>query len=88
LTDAAELLRYVPLCDQRSYSFDHLQVLDAGKDSGVVLVHVKTDTVCGGEKTAPAFYAATTWVKRSGTWKVLVHTETDDPAPVPAPPAK
>jgi hypothetical protein len=84
LTDATELLKLVPRCDQRNYSFDHLQVLDSGPDSGVVLVHVKTDTVCDGEKTAPAFYAASTWVKRSGKWLLLVHTETDDPPPAPA----
>jgi hypothetical protein len=86
-TTAPELLELVTQCNQSSFSFHDLRVLPAGNDSAVVLVHVTSPTTCNGNVEAPELYAATTWTKQSGTWKVLVHSEMEIPDEKPAPAA-
>jgi hypothetical protein len=79
-----DLVKLILHCNQSSYRFKEVHVLPAGKDSAVVLAHVTSPTVCDGEVEPSELYAATTWVKQAGKWKVVVHSESEVPETKPA----
>jgi Domain of unknown function (DUF4440) len=62
-------------CRIASYAISDAQMTPLGQDAALLTHKVTVDGVCGGDKVAPASWAATAYVRDGDQWKAAFHAE-------------
>jgi len=75
-------------CEIKSYAISDVQMTPLGRDTALITHKVTIDGTCGGQKNAPASWAASVYVREGDRWKAGFHAEAAivDPAALSAKP--
>src|SRR6267378_6470625 len=76
-------------CEIKSYAISDVQMSPLGRDVALITHKITVNGTCGGQKSPPASWAATVYVREGNQWKAAFHAEAAiiDPAAPPVKPA-
>jgi hypothetical protein len=62
-------------CEIESFAISDVQMSQLGEDAALITHKINVNGTCGGQRTPPASWAATAYVRHGSQWKAAFHAE-------------
>ncbi|HEY8051692.1 MAG TPA: nuclear transport factor 2 family protein [Steroidobacteraceae bacterium] len=69
-----QVLGFLKSCTVNSFAIHSHQTRMLTPDIAIIVYPVQTDVTCGSDKVSGEFNDSTTWVRHSGKWQAVLHT--------------